>query len=196
MVTIHCYNNILISATSHYDSYLLIKLQHNCGHLFTLHLDFLAPVTSNNMVSLPWEVFAPWCRPGHHVGEAHFVLSRQGGVMHVVELLLSKSRQKQALPWNLKVTQSCHSSLWLTKTDGVTASCLIYFTSSSFLQTSAGIMFHYYTTQNHSCLKLTKMIPRTWKPLSNVSCHQSWIDTNLEKNSGRFWGVQTQIHSW
>lgn len=56
----------------------------------------------NGSIGLPWEVFASWCRPGDHVGEAHFVLDRQAGVMHVVELLLSKSRQKQALPWNSK----------------------------------------------------------------------------------------------
>ncbi len=56
--------------------------------------------SSPSILGLPWEIFAPWCRPRHHVGEAHFVLDWQGGVMHVVELLLSKSRQKQALPWN------------------------------------------------------------------------------------------------
>lgn len=42
----------------------------------------------------PAEVFTSWCRPLHHVGEAHLVLGWQGGVMHVVELLFSKSRQK------------------------------------------------------------------------------------------------------
>lgn len=46
----------------------------------------------------PGQVFAAWRCPGHHVGEAHFVFDRQDGVVHVVELLLSESRQKQALP--------------------------------------------------------------------------------------------------
>lgn len=55
-------------------------------------------------VGVPWEIFASWRCPGHHVGETHFVLDRQGGVVHVVELLLSKSWQKQALPWKKKYT--------------------------------------------------------------------------------------------
>lgn len=48
---------------------------------------------------LPREVFAPRCSSGNHIGEAHFVFDRQCCVMHVVKLLLCKSRQIKAFPW-------------------------------------------------------------------------------------------------
>lgn len=51
---------------------------------------------------LPGEVLATRCGPGHHVGEAHLVLSGQHSVVHVVELLLSEAGQEQTLPWEKK----------------------------------------------------------------------------------------------
>ena len=43
------------------------------------------------LIGLLGQVFASWCSPLHHVGEADAVLLRETLVVHVVELLVRKT---------------------------------------------------------------------------------------------------------